>query len=63
MHDLGIISQMVNWLMIEIFWEYLLLRASYFQLNERIKLQFCWCHDSWAVVAFAKFWPDLIIIF
>ena len=28
-----------------------------------VRSQICTCHDSWAVVACAKLWPDLIIIF
>ena len=30
--------------------------------NEKIMLQFCTGQDSWAVVACAKLWPDLIMM-
>ena len=31
--------------------------------NDQISSQFCMCHNSWAVVAHAKLWADLAIIF
>ena len=34
-----------------------------FNSIDLIRSQFCTCHDSWAVVACAKLWTDLIIIF
>ena len=40
-----------------------ILHALKFHYNDPIRLQFCTCHDSWAVVACAKLPPDWIIIF
>ena len=31
--------------------------------NDQIRSQSCPCHNSWAVVTCAKFWPDLLIVF
>ena len=31
--------------------------------DDSIRSQFCTCHNSWAVVACAKLWTDLIVIF
>ena len=35
----------------------------YLKNNDQIRSKFCTCHDSSAVVTWAKFWPDLIINF
>ena len=37
--------------------------CSVFHFNEAIRPQICTCHDSSAVMACAKLWPDLTIIF
>ena len=37
--------------------------CSYFDSNDLIRSQFCTCHDSSAVMTYAKLWPDLIHIF
>ena len=47
--------------LIEHFWKFLILYN--FVINHTIGSPFCTCHDSSAVVACAKFWPDLIITF
>ena len=36
---------------------------SNFSNKDPIMSQFCTCHDSWAVMACAKLWHDLMIIF
>ena len=35
----------------------------YLRYNWLIMSQFYTCHDSWAVMAYATLWPDLVIIF
>ena len=35
--------------------------GSYLKNNDPIRSQFCTCHDSWAVMACAKLWPDCVI--
>ena len=35
--------------------------SSFVKYNYPIKSQFCICHDSSAVVAYAKLWPDWVI--
>ena len=35
--------------------------CSYAKKNNQVRSYFCICHDSSAVVAYAKIWPDLII--
>ena len=37
--------------------------CSNFDFNYLNRSEFCTCHDSWAVMACAKFWPDWNIIF
>ena len=46
-------------LIIEILWKFS--RFNY-NFNDQIRLQFCTCHDSIAVLACAKLWPDLMIL-
>ena len=57
---LGFISQRVYVLIIQIFQS-----SCCFVMKSFISMrsQFCRCHDSWAVMACAKLWPDLIISF
>ena len=43
-------------LIIQILWKCILPSVS----DDLIRSEFCTCHDSWAVVRCAKFWPDLI---
>ena len=45
------------------YWNLVKMKFSHFNSNDQIRSQFCTCHDSWAVVACAKLWPDLIVIF
>ena len=47
-------------LIIEIYENYI---CNDFNSNPPIWSQFCTCHDSWAVVAYAKLWLDLMIGF
>ena len=56
---LGWISQTGYELINEILWWY----CCDFESDDSIRSEFCTCHDSWAVMACAKFWPDLIVIF
>ena len=35
--------------------------CSYMNNNEQIRSEICTCHDSWAVMTCAVFWPDWII--
>ena len=44
-----------NWKLIKF------LFCSNFTNNDPIRSQFCTCHDSWAVVRYAKLWPNWII--
>ena len=54
------IPETTNELMIEVLWK---LFSSNLDYIFSISLQVCTCHDSSAVVACAKLWPDRIIIF
>ena len=55
----GGFGQIVHELLIEILWKTV---YSNFDSHQPISSQFCTCHDSWAVVTWAKLWPDTIII-
>ena len=57
--QLGYVPQTIYMLVMEILWT-----SSHFNhdSNQVIRSQFCSCHDSSAVVAWAKLWPDWIII-
>ena len=48
-------------LKIKMLWKLFLFR--YFYFDNSIRSQFCICHDSWAVVAYAKLRLDWIVIF
>ena len=54
-HKLGLVTQTVYELVIVILWKI-------HDFSDPARSQICTCHDSWAVVACAKLWPDWIII-
>ena len=59
-HLLWPITQILYGLIISSLWKY---RCPNFDCNDPIRSQFCSCHDSWAVVSWAKLRPDCTIIF
>ena len=52
-------SQWIYNLVILIFWKFILFLL--INDDDAVRSQFCTCHDSYAVVAYANLWPDSII--